>query len=67
MRQVEELREARERQKGMVEAIVSQRDMYRTLLAQATPLPAKSSTVGDVFNFTAKGVKIFHCDLLIVF
>ena len=42
--EVEDLREARERQKEMVEAIVKQRDMYRTLLAQATPLPLESST-----------------------
>ena len=37
------LREARERQKEMVKAIVNQRDMYQRLLAQATPLP----TAGD--------------------
>lgn len=33
------MREARERQKEFVQSIVNQRDMYRTLLAQATPLP----------------------------
>ena len=39
MREVDDLREARERQKEMVSAVVKQRDMYRTLLAQSTPLP----------------------------
>ena len=43
--EVEDLREGRERQKEMVEAIVQQRDMYRTLLAQATPLPQESPQV----------------------
>ena len=43
--EVEELRDARERQKEMVEAIVKQRDMYRTLLAQSTPLPTESPQV----------------------
>lgn len=32
-----------EKQKEIVQAIVNQRDMYRTLLAQATPLPGESS------------------------
>ena len=39
------LREARERQKEMVKAIVNQRDMYQRLLAQATPLPAAGDEV----------------------
>jgi len=42
---MDDLRERRERQKEMVEAIVKQRDMYRTLLAQATPLPQESPQV----------------------
>lgn len=42
-REVENLKESRERQREMVQAIVNQRDMYRTLLAQATPLPGDSS------------------------
>ena len=41
--EVENLKESRERQREMVQAIVNQRDMYRTLLAQATPLPGDSS------------------------
>lgn len=40
--EVDSLKESRERQKEMVQAIVNQRDMYRTLLAQATPLPEDS-------------------------
>ena len=40
--EVEDLREARERQREKVEAIVKQRDMYRTLLAQTTPLPPET-------------------------
>ena len=39
MKEVDDLRETRERQKEMVSAVVKQRDMYRTLLAQSTPLP----------------------------
>lgn len=41
--EVENLKESRERQREMVQAIVNQRDMYRTLLAQATPLPGDTS------------------------
>ena len=41
---MEGLRESRERQKTLVESIVTQRDMYRTLLAQATPLPRGDDT-----------------------
>lgn len=37
------MKESMERQKEMVQAIVIQRDMYRTLLAQSTPLPGESS------------------------
>ena len=40
--EVDTLKENRERQKEMVQAIINQRDMYRTLLAQATPLPEDS-------------------------
>ena len=43
MKEVDDLREARERQKEMVSAIVKQRDMYRTLLAQSTPLPGETT------------------------
>lgn len=43
LHEVEQLHEARERQREMVESIVKQRDMYRTLLAQATPLPPDKS------------------------
>ena len=39
------LREACERQKEMVKAIVNQRDMYWRLLAQAIPLPTASNEV----------------------
>lgn len=42
-KEVENLKESRERQREMVQAIVNQRDMYRTLLAQATPLPGDTS------------------------
>ena len=42
------LKEGRERQKEQVEAIVQQRDMYRLLLAQSTPLPADTSQVQAV-------------------
>lgn len=42
LREIEELHKARDRQKEMVQAIVNQRDMYRTLLAQNTPLPGDS-------------------------
>ena len=44
---MDDLRERRERQKEMVEAIVKKRDMYRTLLAQATPLPQESPQVKE--------------------
>lgn len=40
---MDNLKESRERQKEMVQAIVNQRDMYRTLLAQATPIPGETS------------------------
>ena len=40
--EIDELHKARDRQKEMVQAIVNQRDMYRTLLAQNTPLPGDS-------------------------
>ena len=39
LQEIEELHKARDRQKEMVQAIVNQRDMYRSLLAQSTPLP----------------------------
>ena len=42
LQEVEDLRDGRERQKEMVSAVVKQRDMYRTLLAQSTPLPLES-------------------------
>ena len=42
LREIDELHKARDRQKEMVQAIVNQRDMYRTLLAQNTPLPGDS-------------------------
>ena len=38
LKEVDDLREARERQKEMVFAVAKQRDMYQTLLAQSTPL-----------------------------
>ena len=38
LHEIEELHKARDRQKEMVQAIVNQRDMYRSLLAQSTPL-----------------------------
>lgn len=41
--EVENLKESRERQREMVQAVVNQRDMYRTLLAQTTPLPGDAS------------------------
>ena len=41
--EIKSLNESRERQKEMVQAIINQRDMYRTLLAQSTPLPGDSS------------------------
>ena len=40
--EIEGLHKARDRQKEMVQAIVNQRDMYRSLLAQNTPLPGDS-------------------------
>ena len=43
LQEVERLKDFREKQKDMVQAIVNQRDMYRTLLAQATPLPGDAS------------------------
>lgn len=43
LKEVDNLKESRERQKEMVQAIVNQRDMYRTLLAQATPLPGDTT------------------------
>ena len=36
------MKESADRQKELVQAIVNQRDMYRTLLAQSTPLPGDS-------------------------
>ncbi|XP_064382187.1 nucleoprotein TPR-like isoform X2 [Halichondria panicea] len=42
LEEVRELQLSRERQTEMVKSIVQQRDMYRTLLAQATPLPTDS-------------------------
>lgn len=50
MKEVEDLRDGRERQKEMVEAIVQQRDMYRTLLAQSTPLPQESPQVRQTLS-----------------
>ena len=41
------MREWRERQREMVEAILRQRDMYRTLLAQSTPLPLETGPAHD--------------------
>lgn len=38
------MEESRDRQKEMIHAIANQRDMYRTLLAQATPLPGNTSS-----------------------
>ena len=46
------LREARERQKEMVKAIVNQRDMYQHLLAQATPLPTAGDEVYATRTYT---------------
>ena len=48
MKEVEDLRDGRERQKEMVEAIVQQRDMYRTLLAQSTPLPLSTTKTKEL-------------------
>ena len=47
LREVEDLREGRERQREMVSAVVQQRDMYRTLLAQSTPLPGDTTMATD--------------------
>lgn len=47
LREIDELHKARDRQKEMVQAIVNQRDMYRTLLAQNTPLPGDSPSSRD--------------------
>ena len=44
VRELSMLRESREKQKEMVESIVKQRDMYRILLAQSTPLPQDDDT-----------------------
>ena len=41
--EVKDLQESRERQTEIVKSIVNQRDMYRTLLAQSTPLPPDTS------------------------
>lgn len=38
-RELDKLREGREKQKELMEAISKQRDMYRILLAQSTPIP----------------------------
>lgn len=43
LQEVEKVNEQREKQKEMVQSVVNQRDMYRTLLAQATPLPGEQS------------------------
>jgi len=57
--ELDRLREARERQKEMVKAIVNQRDMYQRLLAQATPLPAMDevcfSVVSDIRCMSVHG------------
>ena len=51
LEEVDQLREARERQKEMVTAVVTQRDMYRTLLAQSIPLPSETTqTPGSKFT-----------------
>ena len=42
VRELEAMKESTDRQKEMVQAIINQRDMYRTLLAQSTPLPGDS-------------------------
>ena len=47
LKEIENLKDARERQKEMVQAIVNQRDMYRTLLAQATPIPGETSSLSS--------------------
>ena len=38
------MKESMDKQKELARAIVNQRDMYRTLLAQATPLPPDTSS-----------------------
>jgi nucleoprotein TPR len=43
-RDLDSLREARERQKEMVEAIVRQRDMYKLMASQSVPVPQVSHT-----------------------
>ena len=52
LQEVEDLRDGRERQKEMVSAVVKQRDMYRTLLAQSTPLPLESGQTKVVSEVT---------------
>ena len=47
-RELNVLKESRERQKEMVESIVKQRDMYRILLAQSTPLPDDHTDTSQV-------------------
>ena len=47
-RELNLLKESRERQKEMVESIVKQRDMYRILLAQSTPLPDEHTDTSQV-------------------
>ena len=63
LREMDDLRERRERQKEMVEAIVKQRDMYRTLLAQATPLPQESPQVRKTDNVAPATCYDCHCVL----
>lgn len=41
--EVSMLKDSMEKQKELTRSIINQRDMYRTLLAQATPLPADIS------------------------
>ena len=59
MHELQLLKEGRERQKETVEAIVQQRDMYRVLLAQSTPLPADNSQVLMV-HYNINDVVLVH-------
>ncbi len=43
LREIENLKDSRDKQKEIIQAIVNQKEMYRTLLAQATPLPDEPS------------------------
>lgn len=60
MQEIEDMRGSRERQEEMIAAIITQRDMYRSLLAQADASHADVTTMSKSINDRNDGMPSAH-------